>query len=251
MFKSVSIIYPVYNEEKRLLKTFADINEFEKSKKSIKTEYIFVNDGSSDQSLSLIKKKFRNNINVKVVNYYKNMGKGYALKRGVQVAKNDWVLTTDADCSVSNFQLTKWIKKKYLIKNTLIYFGSRSHKFSIVKKKIARKVVGIAFKFLIRLFFKIKISDTQCGFKLYKLNTAKKIFKIISTNDYMHDIEICLIAKKLNLKIKDLPIKWTHVDESKINFIRDIFKVLFSLIKISRINYKITKHGKAFLKHKI
>ena len=67
----------------------------------------------------------------------------------------------------------------------------------------------------------------------------------------MHDIEICLIAKKLNLKIKDLPIKWTHVDESKINFIRDIFKVLFSLIKISRINYKITKHGKAFLKHKI
>ena len=53
----------------------------------------------------------------------------------------------------------------------------------------------------------------------------------------MHDIEICIIAKKLNIKIKDLPLKWTHVDQSKINFIRDFFNVAFSLIKISRIKH--------------
>ena len=237
MLKSVSIIYPVFNEEKRLKKTFLDIEKFENSNKSIKKEYIFVNDGSLDLSLSVIKKKIKKNTRIKLVNYKKNMGKGYALKRGVQIAKNDWVLTSDADCSVSNFQLTEWIAKKYIKKNIFIYFGSRNHQSSIVKKKIMRKMVGIVFKLLIRLFFKIKISDTQCGFKLYKLNTAKKIFKKISTNDYMHDIEICIIAKKLGLKIKDLPVKWTHVDDSKINFIRDIFKVIFSLIKISKLNY--------------
>jgi len=237
MFKSVSIIYPVFNEEKRLKKTFLDIEKFEKLNKFIKKEYIFVNDGSSDRTLSIIKKKFQNNIKVKIVNYKKNMGKGYALKRGVQLAKNDWVLTTDADCSVSNFQLTKWIRKKYLNQNNLIYFGSRNHRLSIVKKKIARQIVGMIFKFLIRFFFKITISDTQCGFKLYKLNTAKKIFKMISTNGYMHDIEICIIAKKLNFKIKDLPVNWTHVDQGKINFVSDFFKIAFSLIKISRHNY--------------
>ena len=237
MFKSVSIIYPVFNEEKRLKKTFLDIEKFEKLSNFIKKEYIFVNDGSSDKTLSIIKKKFRNNNRIKVVNYNKNMGKGYALKRGVQLARNDWVLTTDADCSVSNFQLTKWIKKNYLSQNNLIYFGSRNHRYSIVKKKTARKVIGIIFKFIIRFFFQIKISDTQCGFKLYKLNTAKKIFKMISTNDYMHDIEICIIAKKLNIKIIDLPVKWTHIDHSKINFVSDIFKVAFSLLKISRLKY--------------
>ena len=135
MFKSVSIIYPVFNEEKRLKKTFLDIEKFEKSNKFIKKEYIFVNDGSSDQTLYIIKKKFKNNIRIKIVSYNKNMGKGYALKRGMRVAKNDWVLTTDADCSVSNFQLTKWIKKKYLNQNNFIYFGSRNHRLSIVKKK--------------------------------------------------------------------------------------------------------------------
>ena len=239
MIKSVSIIYPVFNEEKRLRKTFLDIIKFEKSNKFLKKEYIFVNDGSSDQTLSIIKKEFKNNKNIKVklISYSKNMGKGHALKRGVQIAKNDWVLTTDADCSVSNFQLIKWIQKKYLDQNNLIYFGSRNHPLSIVKKKTLRKIVGIIFKFVIRFFFSIKISDTQCGFKLYKLNAARKIFKKISTNDYMHDIEICIIAKKLNIEIKDLPLKWTHVDQSKINFIQDFFNVAFSLIKISRINH--------------
>ena len=239
MIKSVSIIYPVYNEEKRLRKTFLDIKKFEKSNKFLKKEYIFVNDGSSDQTLSIIKNEFKNNKNVKVklVSYNKNRGKGYALKRGVQIAKNDWVLTTDADCSVSNFQLIKWIKKKYLDQGNLIYFGSRNLPLSIVKKKTLRKIVGIIFKFAIRFFFNIKISDTQCGFKLYKLNTARKIFRKISIHDYMHDIEICIIAKKLNIKIKDLPLKWTHVDQSKINFIQDFFNVAFSLIKISRINH--------------
>jgi len=237
MIKSISIIYPVFNEEKRLKKTFLDIMKFEQTNKLLKKEYIFVNDGSSDQTLSVIKKQFKNNKKVKVVSYNKNMGKGYALKRGVKIAKNDWVLTTDADCSVSNFQLLKWIKKKYLNQDNLIYFGSRNHPLSIVKKKTLRKIVGIVFKFLIRFFFQIKISDTQCGFKLYKLNIAKKIFRKILINDYMHDIEICVIAKKLRLKIRDLPVKWTHVDQSKINFVSDFFKVAFSLMKISRINH--------------
>ena len=62
MFKSVSIIYPVFNEEKRLKKTFLDIEKFEKSNKFIKKEYIFVNDGSSDQTFSIIKSSNENYI---------------------------------------------------------------------------------------------------------------------------------------------------------------------------------------------
>ena len=53
----------------------------------------------------------------------------------------------------------------------------------------------------------------------------------------MHDIEICIIAKILNLRIEDLPVKWTHINDSKINFLSDIFKVVFSLIKISKLKY--------------
>ena len=59
MIKSISIIYPVFNEEKRLRKTFLDIIKFEKLNKFLKKEYIFVNDGSSDRTLSIIKKDLK------------------------------------------------------------------------------------------------------------------------------------------------------------------------------------------------
>jgi dolichyl-phosphate beta-glucosyltransferase len=237
MINSISIIYPIFNEEKRLKKTFLDIEKFEKKNKFFKTEFIFVNDGSSDKTLSILNDKFQNNKKFKIINYKKNMGKGYALKRGVKIAKNDWILTTDADCSVSNFQLLIWIKKKYLNNKNLIYFGSRNHPLSNVKKKLTREIIGIIFKIIIRIFYNISISDTQCGFKLYKSVTAKKIFEKILTNGYMHDIELCLIAKKLNHEIKDLPIKWTHINNSKINFFNDFFKIMLSLIKISKYKY--------------
>ena len=232
MIKSISVIYPVFNEEKRLKRTFEDINKFEKKNKNIKKEFIFVNDGSTDHSVEIIKSKFKKQKNIKLLSYKKNLGKGYALKRGVKIAKNEWIITTDSDSSVSLFQLTEWIKKKYFDLNTCIYFASRNHKLSIVKKKNIRKFLGILFKYLIKIFFNIKISDTQCGFKVYRSSIAKRIFKEIRTYDYMHDIEICIISKKYKSNIKVLPVKWTHIDNSKISFTKDSFKVLFSLLKI-------------------
>ena len=97
MIKSISVIYPVYNEETRLNRVFTDINKFDLNNKYIKKEYIFVNDGSTDKSLSLIKKKIKKNKKIKVISYKKNKGKGYALKQGVNNAKNNWILTTDSD----------------------------------------------------------------------------------------------------------------------------------------------------------
>ncbi len=237
MIKSVSIVYPIFNEERRLAKTFKDIKKFDKSNISIKKEYILVDDGSTDGTLSLIKKKFKKNKKVKVLSYKINKGKGYALKLGVLLAKNEWILTADSDCSVSNFQLINWIKKKYINNNNYIYFASRNLPNSLIKTKLLRKIIGKIFNFFIKILFKINISDTQCGFKLYKAAYAKKIFKKIITKGYMHDIEIFLIANKFNFKIIELPVKWTHVSESKINFIVDFIKIFFNLLKIKKHNY--------------
>jgi dolichyl-phosphate beta-glucosyltransferase len=238
MIKSISIIYPIYNEQKRLSKTIKDIKKFDKSNNLIKKEYILVNDGSTDNTLSIIKRNFKNNKRVKIINYRINRGKGYALKLGVAHSKNHWILTTDSDCSVSNFQLNSWIKNNYINNKNFIYFGSRNLLKSVVKKKLARIIVGNIFIFLSKFLFQINLSDTQCGFKLYKSTYAKKIFKRILTDGYMHDIEICIIANKLNLKIIELPVKWTHMPDSKINFFRDSIKIVFNLLKIKIYNYE-------------
>ena len=110
-----------------------------------------------------------------VVKSKKNLGKGGALKLAVKEAKYDWILTTDIDMSVSLFQLSDWLKKKLINLNDAVYFASRTHEKSIVKKNFFRNILGNIMRFIISTILNIKIRDTQCGFKLYK---KKQIIKL-------------------------------------------------------------------------
>jgi len=241
MIKSLSVIFPVFNEEKRLKDCFDDIKKFNLRTKLKKIEYIFVDDGSNDNSNKIIKKfvkkqnKIKKKINYKLIKLSKNTGKGGALMKGVMSAKNEWILTLDTDISVSLTELTKWLKKKYLKKNC-IYFGSRNLKNSKVDYKIHRKIIGLFFIFICKILFNIKISDTQCGFKLYKKYMAQKVFRNLKEKGYIHDIEIVLKASNKKYEIIELPVNWIHKKNSKISFIKDSINILSSLIILKQKN---------------
>ena len=234
MINSISILFPIYNEKLRLKNSLNKIDIFISKKYFKKVEIILINDGSTDQSNELIKLfllNSKNKKNYKLISYKKNMGKGYALAKGVNLAKNDWILTCDIDLSVELKQIITW-DKKFLNKNLYAYFGSRLHKSSIVKKNFIRNMLGYIFRFFIYVIFKLNIDDTQCGFKLYKRNTAIKIFINLTIYRYTHDIEISIICLKNNIKIKELPVIWKHKSNEKVNIFVDPFIMLVSLIKI-------------------
>ena len=125
MINSLSIIFPIFNESQRLHLTIQDIKKFNEKKRIKKLEYIFVDDGSKDNSLQIlaafIKKNKKSNINYKVLKIKNNTGKGNALKNGVKFCKNDWILTLDSDISVSISQINHWKKKKFLGKKNTIF----------------------------------------------------------------------------------------------------------------------------------
>jgi len=241
MIKSLSIIFPLFNESKRLKYCFDDIKRFNNSSKIKDIQYIFVDDGSKDDSCIIIdrfiknQKREKNKITYKVVKIKSNSGKGAALKKGVNIATNDWVLTVDTDISVSLLEINKWIKKRYLKNDNEIFFGSRNLKESKVKFEYHRKLIGLIFIFICRLFIKINLSDTQCGFKLYKKNVAKRIFFKLRDKRFAHDIEIVLLSNKFKINIIELPVRWVHKDDSKINLVKDSVTMIFSLIKMRKI----------------
>ena len=109
-------------------------------------EYIFVDDGSSDDSIKKVLKFFKNKkkIKYKIIKIKINSGKGNALKKGILAAKKDWILTLDTDISVSLLQLQNWIKKKS-IDNNSVYFGSRNLKNSEMEFKFHRKIIRYFF----------------------------------------------------------------------------------------------------------
>ena len=107
MKQSLSIIFPIYNEQNRIEKSFSNIEKFVQANTAFDLEIIFVNDGSSDNTDAVIKKFLKNTNNklYKYINSKKNMGKGYALKLGVKNAKKNWILTSDIDLSVPLYQI--------------------------------------------------------------------------------------------------------------------------------------------------
>jgi len=243
MIKSLSIIFPIYNEELRLNSSFKHILTFIKKKKKIKIQIIFVDDGSKDRSWELINEfiynlKKKNKINIQAIKSRKNLGKGSALKLGVKKAKYDWILTADIDMSVSLFEIINWSKKKFINKKYIVYFGSRTHEKSIVKRNFFRKMLGGIMRFLISFILEIKMKDTQCGYKLYKKPIAKLIFSQLKNYGFDHDLEIVLFLKSKKIKIMELPVNWIHKNNSRLNIFLDPIKMFFGILLIRYHQFK-------------
>ena len=235
MINSISIILPIFNEEKRIKENLIKIKKFNLTKFIKIKEFILVNDGSKDNTKNIIdnfiKKNKKTIKNLKLINHKKNLGKGAALKTGIKKAKNHWILTSDIDFSVSLFELKNWIEKfiQFKKKDEIVFFGSRAHNKSIVNSKFYRKIIGYFLSKIIFYSLNIEIKDTQCGFKLYKKKIAKKLFSLIISKGFEHDIELTLILKKNNIKIIELPITWTHKEFSKVDILLDSIKILKSI----------------------
>ena len=190
MINSISIILPIFNEEKRIKENLIKIKKFNLTKFIKIKEFILVNDGSTDNTKNIIdnfiKKNKKTIKNLKFINHKKNLGKGAALKTGIKKAKNQWILTSDIDFSVSLFELKNWIEKfiQFKKKDEIVFFVSRAHNKSIVNSKFYRKIIGYFLSKIIFYFLNIEIKDTQCGFKLYKKKIAKKLFSLIISKGF-------------------------------------------------------------------
>ena len=128
IIKEISIIFPIYNEENRLKKSLHKITKLFKVFKKTNIEIILVNDGSTDKTHELINAfiestKKHNKKKIIYINYKKNRGKGYALKKGIQKASKKWNLTCDIDFSADPAEIKKWTKLNYIKKGNNCYFA--------------------------------------------------------------------------------------------------------------------------------
>jgi dolichyl-phosphate beta-glucosyltransferase len=230
---NLSIILPVFNEELRLKTTISILEKFLKLSKKNKIELIFVSDGSKDKTNDIISNFIDSKRhNITLIKYKNNIGKGYAVKKGILRAKNQWILLCDADLSVHPNQFNKWFFSKMINSNKCAYYGSREHIDSKVKASLTRLILGFFFRRLIKFLFKINLSDTQCGFKVFHQSYAKKIFKKMRSYRFSFDVELTVLLKKNKIKVIELPLKWVHKSGSKLSIIKDIPKMLFDLLRI-------------------
>lgn len=227
-----SIIIPAYNEQDRIGDTLNKISHyFEKLWKTY--EILVIDDGSSDNTKQVVLSA--NIPKLELLSKTKNYGKGSSVKRWMMKARGKYLLFTDADNSTPIEELDKLMQ---YISEYDIVIGSRFTKNSNIKQKQPwyRVFIGRGWNFLIKNFLFGGISDTQCGFKLFKRKAALDIFPLQKIKGFGFDMEILLIALSKGYTIKEVGVVWINSEFSRVRPIKDGIKTLGDLIYI-KLNY--------------
>lgn len=234
--QKIALIIPCYNEEKRLNKE----NIFSLLHQTEMTVY-FANDGSTDQTRSLIASFCEeNNERLKLLDFTENAGKANVISKSVNeiLKKNeyDFIGYFDADFSTPVSEVVK-ITEVLKDRETQFVFGSRVLLLnSGIKRKWQRHIIGRVIITFINLKFKLGIYDTQCGAKWFSSSIAKQVFDTPFFTSWLFDVEIFIRLKAKNLldSGKEFPIQnWKDVEGSKLSW-KTAFKIAKELFVLAK-----------------
>jgi glycosyltransferase involved in cell wall biosynthesis len=170
---------------------------------------------------------------LKLIRNDRNHGKGYTVRQGVLAATGNYVLFTDADLSAPIEELSKLIDVA-LNEGADIVIGSRAVDRSYIEKHQSRfrELGGIAFNFMVRSILGLQLHDTQCGFKLFHRQKSRRIFEQVTTYGFGFDPELLFMAKRQGLRIREVPVRWSHSEGSKVRFMRHATVMFMDLLRI-------------------
>jgi len=226
----VSIVVPAFNEASRIAESVRKIDAFGRQS-PLSLELIIVDDGSNDDTAGIIRRLEVKGL--RLIRNDQNHGKGYTVRQGVLAASGRYVLFTDADLSAPIEELNKLLDIA-LRENADVVIGSRSVDRRYIERHQSRtrELGGIVFNLMVRLFLGLRLQDTQCGFKLFHRERSRHAFEKQTTYGFGFDPELLFLAKRDGLKIREVPVRWSHAEGSKVQFLRDGIRMFFDLARI-------------------
>jgi len=226
--KELSIVIPAYNEEKRLPLFLPSV--LEEAEKLFNTEVIVVDDGSTDRTREYVESLIATYPFLSIEGDGKNRGKGFAVQRGVQCSQGRYILFADADGATPIEEIRKLLEAAREGHDIVIGIRDKSRKE--LQKSILREIMSCSFYRLTNLLVVPGILDTQCGFKLFRYEAAKKLFSMPKEKGFAFDVEVLFLAQKYGMTIAQVPVTWTQIEGSKINPISDALKMFIALFRI-------------------
>lgn len=175
--KLISIVVPCYNEEPTLNILYEELNKVTATMSEYGFEYIFINDGSKDKTLDILKEMAQKDIRVKYVSFSRNFGKEAALLAGLKNAKGDFVATMDADMQDPPSLLPEMVS--YVVSGEYDNAATR---------RVSRKGEPIIRSFFARMFYRVmrRITDIEImdGARDYRVMNRPMVDSIIALQEY-------------------------------------------------------------------
>jgi len=220
----ISVVIPVYNLEGKICDTIRCVSDVLEDLTG-NYEIIVVDDGSTDNTPKKLGELEMPKL--KIVRNRRNIGKGFAVKRGIQCATGDYIIMMDADMEIPPKLIKRYVR---ILGRYDIIIGSKRHPKSVFKAPIMRKILSLIFHWMVRVLTGVSVSDTQTGLKAFRADVAKLIMRVILVKRYAFDVEVLAVAKLLNLRIAEEPVE---VEISRGFPLKSIMYMLIDLLGIA------------------
>jgi dolichyl-phosphate beta-glucosyltransferase len=234
----LSIVIPAYEEGRKIAMDIDAAARFLRES-GLTGQIIVVDDGSKDNTTETARNvTVSEDIELKVIRYIQHKGKGHAVRRGIEQSAGQFVMFADSGKCVPYKDALKGLE---LIKSGAcdIAHGSRKTTESRINKpqNLYRRICSRLFHWFVvhRLRVPRELTDTQCGFKIYRGDAARHLYGQCVTDGFVFDIEIILRAVKEGYRIREFPIDWTCDPDTRLSPSRSLRKILAELRTIRRI----------------
>lgn len=239
MTPDLTIVVPAYNEAHRLpdgVERF-DAAVAEGAVDPERTEVVLIDDGSTDTTAYTARSLLAHLPRHRVVSLASNRGKGAAVRTGIALARSPAVAYMDADMAIDPRAIPLLLEG---LTGADVVIGSRALPDSMVDGTYAvRAAMGRLFNWMVTTGTGLGLHDTQCGFKAFRTPAARLLFHLVRIDRFAFDVEILSRARRLGLRIAEVPVQWKHVAGSTIHPLHDSIGMLEDVYR-SRLGFLAT-----------
>jgi dolichyl-phosphate beta-glucosyltransferase len=226
-----SIIIPAYNESSRIRPTLDEILRYT-AEKGWDAEILVVDDGSRDDTSAIISEYAARHPQVQLVQNPGNRGKGFSVRNGMLHAQGEVCLFSDADLSSPIAEAEKLFAE--IRGGADVAFGSRwlRAELQTERQPLYRQLLGRIFNLALRVFLGLYYADTQCGFKAFRGEAARRIFPLQKIERWGFDPEILFLARRIGFKVVEVPVQWAHSEGTRLHPFRDGMRMFVDVLHI-------------------
>jgi len=227
----ISIVVPAYDEASRLPATLRSLREYLDASGE-EYEVIVVDDGSADGTVALATATAERWPQLSVHALGRNRGKGAVVRAGMLRARGEHRLFTDADLSTPIDEMPRL--RERLGGRCAVAIGSRAVPGSTIEvhQPGRREAMGRAYNRLAQLLVLPGLHDTQCGFKMFTAEAAVACFEPLRTMGFGFDAEVLVRARRHGWEVAEVPVRWSHREDSRVSALRDSSRVLLDLLRL-------------------
>ena len=230
-----SVILPAYNEAARILPYLRSVTSYMQDRGQ-PYEILVVDDGSTDATASVVETLASSATEIQLLRTARRRGKGAAVRRGMQSAVGRLQLFADADGATPIQELARL--EQAIATGADMAIGSRALASQLpgyrVQTRWYRTILTTLFNSLVRQSSLKGITDTQCGFKLFRQKVAADLFGVSSIDGYGFDLELLYVAQQRGYRIAEIPVNWSHQPNSKFHVFKDTLATLREMAIIRR-----------------